>query len=158
MNFACALKLCLLPRSKLSLCRRLEAEVECLDEPGCEICLCNSNLCNMFLPALRETEPELQYWHALMLLVPVLLALLAQGAFWALRHGRSGSFTVDPNYWKQETETSPRLLTFNTRAGAGEGGNHEQLAIQIDRCSVLLLNYLLAPGLYIYRFVGPHTY
>ena len=85
-------------------------------------------------------------------------ALLALGAFWALRHGRSGSFTVDPNNWKQETETSPRLLTFNTRAGEGEGGNHEQLAIQIDRCSVLLLNYLLAPGLYIYRFVGPHTY
>jgi hypothetical protein len=73
----------------------------------------------MFLPALRETEPELQYWHALMLLVPVLLVLLALGAFWALRHGKSGSFTVYPNYWKQETETSPRLLTFNTPRGRG---------------------------------------
>ncbi len=94
-------KAVLVTEVKLSLCRRLEAEVECLDEPGREICLCNSNLCNMFLPALRETEPELQYWHALMLLVPVLLVLLALGAFWALRHARSGSFTVDPNYWKQ---------------------------------------------------------
>jgi hypothetical protein len=44
-----------------------------------------SNLCNLFLPALRETQPQLELWHVLILLVPILLVLLALGAtaFWA---------------------------------------------------------------------------
>jgi hypothetical protein len=116
MNFACALKLCLLPRSKLSLCRRLEAGVECIDEPGRETCFCEGNLCNFFLPAPRETQPQIEYWHALILLVPVLLVLLALGAtaFWAIRRRRRGSY--NPQDWHQEAP----------------------LVIQIDRCSVVL--------------------
>ena len=72
--------------------RRLEAGIECIDEPGRETCLCDGNLCNLFLPALRETQPQLEYWHALILLVPVLLVLLALGAtaFWAIRRRRRG--------------------------------------------------------------------
>ena len=98
MNFACALKLCLLPRSKSSLCRRLEAGIECIDEPGRETCLCDGNLCNLSLPALRETQPQLEFWHVLILLVPVLLVLLALGAtaFWAIRRRRRGNYNPLP--------------------------------------------------------------
>ncbi len=98
------------------MCRRLEAGVECIDEPGRETCFCEGNLCNFFLPAPRETQPQIEYWHALILLVPVLLVLLALGAtaFWAIRRRRRGSY--NPQDWHQEAP----------------------LVIQIDRCSVVL--------------------
>ncbi len=43
-------------------------------------CASDGNFCNLLLPALRETQPQLEFWHALILLAPVLLVLLALGA------------------------------------------------------------------------------
>jgi hypothetical protein len=62
------------------------------------MCLCDGNFCNLFLPALRETQPQLEFWHALILLAPVLLVLLALAAtaFWALCRRRSGRYTFNP--------------------------------------------------------------
>ncbi len=112
------------------LCRCLEVGIECVDEPGREMCLCDGNFCNLFLPALRETQPQLEFWHALILLAPVLLVLLALGAtaFWALRRRRSDRYTFNPP--ERQQETSPRLIMVYrnemvveiSHRGGGRGG------------------------------------
>ena len=96
------------------LCRRLEGK-ECLGELGRELCLCSGSYCNLFLPALREPQPQLQYWHALFLLALILLVLLALAgtAFYALRRRhKSGRYSFNP----EAQEHSPRLLKVKRRA------------------------------------------
>ncbi len=100
------------------LCRRLEGK-ECLGELGRELCLCSGSYCNLFLPALREPQPQLQFWHALILLALILLVLLALAgtALWALRRRhKRGRYNFHP----EAQENSPRLLMLKRRAEEGE--------------------------------------
>ncbi len=114
------------------LCRRLEGK-ECLGELGRELCLCSGSYCNLFLPALREPQPQLQYWHALFLLALILLVLLALAAtvFYALRRHKSGRYNFHP----KAQENSPRLLMLKRRAEGGGSPRREMVVINMEKSS-----------------------